>query len=324
LRSEQPAAARRRSFLVLACATAATFGLLIAPWLLYSRHIVGSFSQDSGTIKLLWGEADYGGLSLAARIRHTLEFFRESWWTYGVTKIFIFTISGIPVTALLVAAMLLGRKQSGYPSWRWIQTWLLAILFVNTVVYGWFLAAYQLWHYCLPYLALFLLVYAKTAAWLQTLPPLSGRRLQPATKLSLGCLILFGFVRYWQHPATPYTWQRDVYLSQPKFEAMIPPDARIGCFNAGIPGYFSSRTVINLDGLVNHSAVRYWRAHRLEQYLIDEHIEFIADEKATLHSAERFASRPLRLREISKAYLTGWWPPPYRYLWQVEKGDPEE
>jgi hypothetical protein len=319
VQSRRPAAIKRQMFLRLAGGVSVTSSLLVAPWLLYSHLLVGSFSQDSGTIKLLWGEADYGVLSLAARLHHVIAFLWESWWTYGITKIFIFTITGLPVLALLIVALVQTRKQTGCVQWRWLQTWLLTILFVNTIVYGWFFAAYQLWHYCLPYFVLFLLVYGKIAAWLQTHARMSDRRVQAVLQWSLVSFILVGFIRNWQHPATPYTWQRDVYLSQPKFESMIRPEARIGCFNAGIPGYFSDRTVINLDGLVNHSVVRYWREHRLERYLTDENIEYVADEKATLHSAERFASQPLFLREITKAYLTDWWPPPYRYLWHVEK-----
>jgi hypothetical protein len=60
----------------------------------------------------------------------------------------------------------------------------------------------------------------------------------------------------------------------------LPVNSRIGCFNAGIMGYFSERTVINLDGLMND----YEYAERIIQgklgimeYLDSNHVEYVAD-----------------------------------------------
>jgi hypothetical protein len=58
------------------------------------------------------------------------------------------------------------------------------------------------------------------------------------------------------------------------------PSARIGSWNAGMLGYFSHRTVINLDGLANDISYYRWvtRGRRLEEYLIDERVSYLADQ----------------------------------------------
>ena len=57
----------------------------------------------------------------------------------------------------------------------------------------------------------------------------------------------------------------------------LPPAAIVGSWNAGIVSFFSSRSVVNLDGLVNDDAARalirgetasYVRARRLN-YIVD-------------------------------------------------------
>ena len=60
-------------------------------------------------------------------------------------------------------------------------------------------------------------------------------------------------------------------------EANTQPEARIGSFNAGILGYFSDRTVINLDGVVNEDAYHARRDGMLLQYVCEQEIRYLAD-----------------------------------------------
>lgn len=54
-------------------------------------------------------------------------------------------------------------------------------------------------------------------------------------------------------------------------------DARIGAYNAGILGYFSDRTVINLDGKVNKDAYHARQQRDLKGYVCSHDITYIAD-----------------------------------------------
>jgi hypothetical protein len=62
-------------------------------------------------------------------------------------------------------------------------------------------------------------------------------------------------------------------------------EARIGSFNAGIIGYFSDRTVINLDGVVNEEAYEARRDGRLMEYVQAKDIQYLVD----LHGSLAFA-----------------------------------
>jgi 4-amino-4-deoxy-L-arabinose transferase-like glycosyltransferase len=88
------------------------------------------------------------------------------------------------------------------------------------------------------------------------------------------------------------------------------PDARIGSFNAGIIGYFSERTVVNLDGVVNADAHRARVEKRTREYILAMKLDYLADLQGTLRSA-RCGHRRRRGRAPSS--LRGW-PDPHPAL----------
>jgi len=70
------------------------------------------------------------------------------------------------------------------------------------------------------------------------------------------------------------TWRTGYHLIQGQNYAAAQylkentePDARVAAFNAGVIGYFSDRTVINLDGVVNSDAFDALQDHRLLAYV---------------------------------------------------------
>jgi hypothetical protein len=80
------------------------------------------------------------------------------------------------------------------------------------------------------------------------------------------------------------TWRSGLYgFQQPLLDAALevrtatPPDARIGSFNAGTMAFYSDRTVVNLDGVVNPDAYDALRDHRLLDYTGEAGVTHIAD-----------------------------------------------
>jgi hypothetical protein len=64
-------------------------------------------------------------------------------------------------------------------------------------------------------------------------------------------------------------------------DAHVPADARIGAWNAGQIGYFSQRTVVNLDGLANDGEYLEVLEHgSLADYLRRERITYLVDNNA--------------------------------------------
>jgi hypothetical protein len=114
------------------------------------------------------------------------------------------------------------------------------------------------------------------------------------------------------------SWLRN----QAEIERTIPRDRRIGSFNAGIPLYFGTGRVVALDGLVSHAARGYWIERRLDEYLRDARVAFIADERWGLDRAQRFSRATLPLQERRTFPLHGW-PTGERLLWAVEAVEDE-
>lgn len=56
-----------------------------------------------------------------------------------------------------------------------------------------------------------------------------------------------------------------------------PPDTVLGAFNAGILGYFSDRTVVNLDGVVNDEALAAMRTRELAAYMDRRDVSIVVD-----------------------------------------------
>ena len=144
----------------------------------------------------------------------------------------------------------------------------------------------------------------------------------PAKALAVAVVFtVLGLVRYAQTLQQGYwAWQRDVYASIEPIEELVPDWARIGCFNAGIPGYFSQRRIINLDGLVNNAVVPYWQAKRFDQYLSDADIGIIYDEELSMARARQFSQGSPRLEEIARYPLTNYIVDT-RFLWAVRHSD---
>jgi hypothetical protein len=114
-----------------------------------------------------------------------------------------------------------------------------------------------------------------------------------------------------------YPWQRDVLESQPLFERLVPADQTIGCFNAGIPAYFSARKIVNLDGLVNNTVYPYYQRDQFDQYLRDTAIGYIADEDMSMVRAMLFAKKAIPMEVLATVPMT-WMPQTHRHLWRVE------
>lgn len=73
----------------------------------------------------------------------------------------------------------------------------------------------------------------------------------------------------------------------------IPQTARVGVFDAGIVGYFSKSTVINLDGLVNQEAYSALKNRELLSYVSQAGISYVIAPKEYIDSyAPRWGGSP--------------------------------
>jgi hypothetical protein len=97
----------------------------------------------------------------------------------------------------------------------------------------------------------------------------------------------------------------DKWLAAPVAERLLPADARVGAFNAGIFQFAMRQDVVNLDGVVNPD-VRPYRGARLCDYLAAEGIDHLVDYRLYLDRAQ--AADP-RLRFTRRVDLTAVYAP---------------
>ena len=264
-------------------------------------------------MKILWGRAQAGtGAPLVARINDVV---------HGAIAGAVSYLSGdlSPLTAtweaaglvLVTVAVVRVHGASVRRLRRLLGVLGLGVLLVF-IAYGWGAADLQSWYLGLPGLVVFLAAMASLAR-------LAGRGARGfGLGIAVAAIAVVLGLRFWSAPFVPFPWQRDVLASLPAFEARVPAGARMGAFNAGIPAFFGSRAVVNLDGLVNHAVLPYWRERRFPDYVRDAHIAYVVDEEGALGRARLFSPRDLPLREVGSVTLTGW-TTGRRVLWKVEE-----
>ncbi len=316
--------------------TGGAFAAAALPWYWFSYASCGTFTQDSGAMKILWHARSIPGWNVHTLAIGPLKFAALFWIAAPFWALFTGAFppnSFAAVLALLVlcfliaAAGAMSRRAAprsepsleeadalGSSALGQVTGWLGAALLLSGLVYGLLVDDPQFWHLAVPSLTLFLLL----AAWGAKLARQRlGLTAQRRVGMVVVCAALGVCVWHRLQVTPPYPWQRDVYASEPRFEALIPASARIGCFDAGIPAYFSPRTVINLDGLVNHTAVAYWKTNTLNGYVSAQDIAYIANEPATVAHAQEFTSAPIPLTLVAFSALHGW-NTGQRDLWRVE------
>lgn len=323
------------------------FAAGVLPWYLFSYMTCGTLAQDSGAMKMLWHARSISGWNIHTLLIAPLKFAAFFWIGTPLSTLITGSFPA-PVAAavaflfllLLVVIALRGTSRSRHarkkqyaegrateplgaeppaslsrgPDALWqVTLWLGFSCVLSGLAFGLLIADAQFWYLAIPSLTLFLLLTSWGAR-------LARQRFAERAQMRLGVALVAAAVGVcvWHRleMTPPYPWQRDVYVSEPRFEALVPASTRIGCFDAGIPAYFSPRTIVNLDGLVNHTAVFYWKTNTLEQYVAAQDISYIANEPATVAHAQKFTTAPIPLSLVASAPLRGW-ATGQRCLWKV-------
>ena len=306
---------RRGPWLRAILVAGGTFAAFVAAWVAWSLATVGAIQQDSAAIKMLW--ASHGNVD-------AWRFVGGMW--LGRPGSLLTSWPGLmsPVTAIAFLAfvaysVVCAARRREARGLVVLSLWLAATIAILGFAYGALLTDQMVWYSGPPGLAIFLTATLWAAHHLGHVNALRA----PALNVAGGAALVVGAMALLSHYGRlspmpfEYTWQRDVLASQRAFDAIVRQDARIGCFNAGIPAYFGERTVVNLDGLVNHDLVDVYKRGEFDRWLADAQIAFIADEPRALGRAEKLTRRPIPLTPVSSAPLRGW-EPPTRFLWRVE------
>lgn len=303
------------------------FTLGTLPWFAWCWWQTGSPWQSSGTAKALWAAPHLARYTPVERVSRAVdvaarEFVSPPWIELG----------SFPPSLLLAAAILPAlagpvlalRLPANHRRVLGACAWLLAAMVGTGAVYGALAWTIPFWYHVLPALFLFVLGYLWIGAAMDACE--LSRWARPvgvaAATVVLAASLLADMVAF-RHPPELYPWQPDMLRSVAVFDRLIPPGASVACFNAGIPAFFGSRRVVNLDGVVNLSVLPYYRARNLERYLADEHLDYLADDTATLDEAKPFFGGALRLEPLASVLMTEWHSE-RRFLWRVGPPSPPQ
>ncbi|MBU0701035.1 glycosyltransferase family 39 protein [bacterium] len=95
-------------------------------------------------------------------------------------------------------------------------------------------------------------------------------------------ILLFVFSSYYIIRNLDRSWQKEYYAGAIWLRNNISSTEIIGAFNSGIFGYFSGRTVVNLDGKVNGEALRAIKNKSFNEYLRRKNITVLIDQQSSL------------------------------------------
>lgn len=113
-------------------------------------------------------------------------------------------------------------------------------------------------------------------------PNLTRRSRISAAFVFVACAAFLFFVSWSREVRAAMAQQADILATAAWENENLPDTAKIAVFNAGVHGYFSRHTVVNIDGLVNLDAYHAMREKRLYAYLYENGITHVADWPYTL------------------------------------------
>jgi hypothetical protein len=208
---------------------------------------------------------------------------KQKWWRWGhfdhTARLLMFALLLLPLLEAIIHRYSRVKQES---SLRSLWYCLLIGVMVHVMVTGGIDAyARSPWHLSpsLIFLALTLAYLGEGAGQLLSQFAPAAGRVSPVV-LSLSFLIIS--VIYFQARLTTCALpsHKLAYRSALWISEHLPGDARLASWNAGIFGYFSDRTVINLDGLIN--GVEYYQQvingpKPWTEYVKEQNVDFIID-----------------------------------------------
>lgn len=318
---------------------AAVAALVTAPWALASRFTVGTVLPQSGSATRLLSEAyaahdhpDFGTVSVregpsarfvAGNLFLSLLQLGTSpvlhVYTRGLERLLAPTgvdpiaglcgVAGVLLIGVLAAVYATWRRsrrgQSGVPAdfaFMFLYSMLLIAAY-SCVVFGQIF--YSRYYYPIFFFSILVGAFAFDML-LSIIRPGRARRM-------LALAILAGYAL-----VLPYMTMHRVQNGNYRFlrvadwiDAHTPPGARIGVFNSGAIGYFSDRSIVNLDGKVNPAALDALRHDQLRDYVRRAHIDYVVDHEwivGQFLSTERSGDglRFARVEEDTALGVPGW------------------
>ncbi len=261
-------------------------GIVLIPWFVWSLGHSKALLPNSGAALSVWGfqhiefNGDFAGNLAILR----MQLFGGSWLLSDAANLFGLWPVALPSQAKLgllvilvlliaTAATLRATRQDGYQRWRllffgyaWVHLsyyWLFAVVAIR---------------YLMPFCALMIVLVASALEpWLATVKA----RTRTFSIYGGLCIIatLAGVSAWQQHQGAGRTHSGHMSLLRMAqwIPAHLAQGAILGGWNSGITSYFSERTVVNLDGVINDEAIAALRERTIDSYIAQRDIQYLVD-----------------------------------------------
>lgn len=247
-------------------------GFSIIPWMVWNWVEFGMFLQTSASIgEAMWSHAvttQDRGTNLLLFIKDTLFFTQRGLDTYFFSLTGIYALGSAFLGAL---AYMFVRGDVFFP--RKIRDIPLVGYFLGAAAVYFFIDAsirwgWREWHYIgfNMFLAIAVLIVMREIIRRSFYPRVTG--------VVITGLVLFSFAVNWsmnfQPGKTHYAWQEGLLTSAAWMNEHLPEGSLVATYTPGIQAYFSTMRIIDLDGLINNSALRAMQESRLWAYTKEE------------------------------------------------------
>jgi hypothetical protein len=277
----QPIGTRLRAVAVFASVA----GAIALPWLALNLAMVGS-PLPSGGQAVRFLSLAYGYRMMPAT-GPVFEMANVPWDYYLSTLSAAFgamrqsatsAIDVRPALALATVALAVGWR----PAWQSVRQlgFLFGFLVLLLTAYTTYIfGQWYFYRYLAPFNIAYLLVLA-SAIWgaLTRLAPTSSSVRRRAAEIALACLVGFSLLADAVSVGQPrQRGVRGFYQAALWINQNTSPGAIIGAFQTGIFGYYLERPFYGLDGKINIDALDALRESRIDTYVRDKGIEYLAD-----------------------------------------------
>lgn len=253
------------------------FGVLLAPWLIWSYLNFGYFlpitSQSKSPFVNLFPDLPFF-------LSYIKRFLLQAWWLQYSFKGYLRVIGAHTIFGQIIWLFLLSQvlpliKKIKQPIWP--MRFFIMYALAHFLFYALYIPSFR---YIYPAAIVFLLgVFMIIGYNWRYIKARLGLIIMIFPFLILS--IAFDSVYTWKEGragvethSMHYTMYNDVV---PWIKENTPANAVIGAFNPGIYGYYSGRTVVNLDGYINNSSHFAIKEKRLFDYMKKQNISYFVD-----------------------------------------------
>jgi hypothetical protein len=274
-----------------------TISIFVLPWLIYIKFVTDSWIPSSGEAQSAF-ISSFDDLLTRLIIALTAIFDHSVPYLYTANRMILGVLCLLVLLTVVLCYVKFNKVRIAFESKqvKFLFYWLISLIPVIIIYVLYFTAVHFYIRYFAPLAVMFtpLLVIVLYSVCLS----LKNRFFQIAPVI-LSILSFFIYSLYFFHSGHT-GWSRTIsagYIYNSKLQSK-----KIGAFQSGVIGYFNSN-VFNLDGKIDHEALRYLNEKRIDKYIDTMKIDFLND-------------WPLYLNNIDSNYLFN--------NWSIVSGTPQD